>query len=55
MTAMEPEQFERVKILVADALERDPSERRAFLQSACPDDETVRVRAAALLRLAPEA
>ncbi|MCP3903598.1 MAG: serine/threonine protein kinase [Planctomycetes bacterium] len=52
---MEPEQFERVKILVADALERDPSERRAFLQSACPDDETVRVRAAALLRLAPEA
>jgi tetratricopeptide (TPR) repeat protein len=52
---MDAERFARVKALVADALERPADERRAFLLDACPDDDAVRKRAAALLRLAPEA
>ena len=45
---MTPESWTRVKELVADALERPPSERDSFLDTAC-DDPAVRSRVLELL------
>ncbi len=36
---MTPEQWHTVKELFAEALERDPSQRAAFLDEACDGDE----------------
>ncbi len=46
---MTPEQFQRVKTLVRQALERAPGEREAFLDSSC-DDREVRAEVELLLR-----
>jgi serine/threonine protein kinase/Flp pilus assembly protein TadD len=46
---MDPETWYRVKELVADALERPPSERAAFLRQACSTDEALRQEADRLI------
>ena len=48
---MEADRWQRIKTLVADALELTADERRLFLQKACADDEQVRQRVEALLEL----
>ncbi len=37
---MKPERWEQIKDLFGLALEREPSQRVAFLQEACSDEET---------------
>ncbi|HEY3040185.1 MAG TPA: alpha/beta fold hydrolase, partial [Pyrinomonadaceae bacterium] len=41
---MKPEDWQRIKTLLESALEREPSERSAFLATACAGDESLRKR-----------
>ena len=47
---MTPERWQQVKEVFADALERKPSERAAFLQEVCATDESLRSEVESLLR-----
>ena len=44
-----PKQWEKIKEIVGAALERDPSQRAAFLDEACSRDATVRAEVESLL------
>src|SRR5262249_2301057 len=44
-----PGDWPRIKQIVADALEREPAERRAFVELACADSEEVRAEVESLL------
>lgn len=46
---MKPERWARIEQIYHAALEREPSERAAFLDEACAGDETLRRQVAALL------
>src|SRR5262245_57486018 len=46
---MDPSRWERISELFAEALERPPSERAAFLDAACAGDPTLRAEVDALL------
>lgn len=46
---MTPERWQRIKALLADALERPPAERAAFLDEACGSDATLRAEVESLL------
>jgi serine/threonine protein kinase len=46
---LNPEKWEQVKELLGSALERDPSDRSAFLRDACGSDEALRADLEALL------
>jgi non-specific serine/threonine protein kinase/serine/threonine-protein kinase len=45
-----PEQWPRVKEIVAEALEREPQGRQAYLDEACAEDAPLRVEVESLLR-----
>jgi serine/threonine protein kinase/tetratricopeptide (TPR) repeat protein len=52
---LSPDQWERLKGVVADALERDDvAERRAFVAHACADDTAIRREAEAMLAFSPD-
>ena len=52
---LRPDQWERLKGVVADALEQENvAERRAFVARACADDTTVRREAEAMLAFSPD-
>src|SRR5207248_2131480 len=42
VTAMTPEDWQRIKTLLQSALEREPGQRSAFLAAACGGDESLR-------------
>src|SRR5438552_3787031 len=42
MSAMKPERWQQIKVLLEAALEREPNQRAAFLAEACADDESLR-------------
>ena len=44
-----PDRWQRIQELLGEALERDPSEREAFLDVACADDSSLRGEVASLL------
>jgi len=46
---MTPEQWQQIKSLLEEALERDPSERDAFLDEACTGDSSLRAEVEALI------
>ncbi|HXF04726.1 MAG TPA: protein kinase [Blastocatellia bacterium] len=46
---MTPERWQRIKVLLADALERSPAERAAFLDEACGSDAALRAEVESLL------
>src|SRR5215472_6245076 len=48
-SALTPERWQRIKELFSLALERDASQRDAFLQQACGDDSTLRHEVESLL------
>lgn len=50
-----PEQWEKIKEIVGMALERDPSQRPAFLEEACSGDEKLRAEVESLLSAHEEA
>ena len=51
-TALTPERWRRIKEIFADAQERDPSERAAFLANACGADESLHGEVQSLLAAA---
>ena len=44
-----PKQWDRIKEIVGAALEKEASERSAFLKAACGDDHTLRAEAESLV------
>src|SRR5215470_6685673 len=50
-----PEGWERIKEIVGAALERDPSQRTAFLNEACGNDDALRAEVTSLLSAHAEA
>lgn len=47
---MHPRRWERLKLVFADAMERDtPSERTAFIHDSCADDTTLRLEAESMV------
>jgi serine/threonine protein kinase/tetratricopeptide (TPR) repeat protein len=46
---MKPERWQQIERLYYDALEREPDERAAFLESACGSDESLRLEVASLV------
>ena len=46
---MEPDQADRLIDLVAEALERAPEERRAFLDAECGANEALRIEVQSLI------
>src|SRR2546423_500876 len=46
---MKPDRWKQISILFKVALERDPAERAAFLDEACPNDEELRTAVESLL------
>jgi eukaryotic-like serine/threonine-protein kinase len=44
-----PEQWQKIKEIVRSALEREPSERRAFLEEACAHEDGLRAEVESLL------
>jgi eukaryotic-like serine/threonine-protein kinase len=50
-----PEQWEKIKEIVGAALERDPSQRTAFLDEVCSGDEKLRAEVESLLSAHAEA
>lgn len=52
---MTPAEWDRAKEVLSEALERDPTEREAFLQEACANDTRLRRRVEALLSADREA
>jgi eukaryotic-like serine/threonine-protein kinase len=52
---MTPEQWQQVERLYQAALEREPSQRAAFLQEACAGDEELRREVESLLAYQPQA
>jgi serine/threonine protein kinase len=49
MNLMNPERWQEIERLYYAALEREPEERVAFLESACPNDEDLRREVASLV------
>jgi eukaryotic-like serine/threonine-protein kinase len=52
---MRPERWQQVERLYQAALEREPSQRAAFLKEACAGDEVVRQEVESLLAYLPPA
>jgi serine/threonine protein kinase len=52
---MTPERWQQVERLYQAALEREPSQRAAFLREACAGDEVVRQEVESLLAYGPQA
>src|SRR5216684_3979781 len=51
-TALTPERWQQIKEVFADAQERNPSERAAFLNDVCAADESLRSEVESLLAAA---
>src|SRR5437867_5877651 len=49
MNVMKPERWQEIERLYYAALEREPDERAAFLESACAGDENLRREVASLI------
>ena len=52
---MTPERWQQVERLYQAALEREPSQRAAFLEEACAGDEELRQEVESLLAYEPQA
>ena len=46
---MDPERWERIEALIDEALDLPSTERRAFLERACPDDPALRTEVLEIL------